>query len=507
MHLEQRQETPAELHAWRSSDLVLPDETQKRVRKLLNEAVEGIDRLDCKILEAEEHLVDLKQRRIADADRIATLRAAISSVKKLPPETFTEIFMYFNTGYVKLPPKKAEYSYPWILGHICSRWRQILWSSPSLWDTIEIHHLNEIDLTYLTAVWDNIIRQSLNYVLSNTTTPIDLTVSNDRAARISDILITHNHRFRELTIGGADAGVAFQLFDLPPTSLTNLEKLQISWVCDSHSAHLNRMRSALQTAPNLRSVSFVCTCPFISQLPMDFLPWPQLTELIVLSIEISPEIIYTAFQRCPSLQSCQFQISNDPIILRAQPQPITLSTLEALNLGANYRFDWERFIHPLITPALGQLDIFAAVAPTTKPFLSLITRSNCALLSFTLKIKGKYSHGTDFEPFLQRMPSLTWLEVPWVMPATIIKRIQEGLLPQLETGIWKARPDGLSATLDLVDSLIPQISNHRRLSIYVSYSPGPAFTEVQDRYLASYLTYEGTEGLRLRLINDPIYLL
>lgn len=72
-------------------------------------------RQDRDISEDEDHLAAHEQQKIADADRIAILRAAVSGVRNIPPETFGEIFAYLKEGCVELPPKKGGYSFPWTL--------------------------------------------------------------------------------------------------------------------------------------------------------------------------------------------------------------------------------------------------------------------------------------------------------------------------------------------------------------------------------------------------------
>lgn len=112
MLVRQRREAYSELKAWRSSHVVLANEIQYRVRKLLEEAVEDMGRQDRDISEDEDHLAAHEQQKIADADRIAILRAAVSGVRNIPPETFGEIFASLKEGCVELPPKKGGYSFP-----------------------------------------------------------------------------------------------------------------------------------------------------------------------------------------------------------------------------------------------------------------------------------------------------------------------------------------------------------------------------------------------------------
>lgn len=117
------QESPAELELWKSSDIILPDKTQEKIRRLIDGDVEVMDFLDREILETEQRLRNLKQRKETDAARIATLCAATSSAKKIPPEILADIFVHLSPVELLLPPM---YRYPWVLGYVCAYWREVL---------------------------------------------------------------------------------------------------------------------------------------------------------------------------------------------------------------------------------------------------------------------------------------------------------------------------------------------------------------------------------------------
>ncbi|KAF9460167.1 hypothetical protein BDZ94DRAFT_1170168, partial [Collybia nuda] len=56
--------------------------------------------------------------------KILTLKGMVSPIKHLPNELISVIFEEYAVSL--LDP-------PWILGHICSRWRRVALTTPKLW--------------------------------------------------------------------------------------------------------------------------------------------------------------------------------------------------------------------------------------------------------------------------------------------------------------------------------------------------------------------------------------
>jgi hypothetical protein len=113
------QETPAELKLRGKRDCILSDNAHYRLRGVHNEAVVDLEVLHREISETRERLQYPEQKSYMDAIRINSVRAVTSSVKRVPPEIMTKIFLYLTAGVVSLPPMKDDY--PWFLGHVCSR--------------------------------------------------------------------------------------------------------------------------------------------------------------------------------------------------------------------------------------------------------------------------------------------------------------------------------------------------------------------------------------------------
>lgn len=72
------------------------------------------------------------------------------------------------------------------------------------------------------------------------------------------------------------------------------------------------------------------------------------------------------------------------------------------------------------------------------------------------------------------------------------------MLPLFSRGTWNIEPNGLIASLDMVDSLIPYIIfNKRPLFLNIARAGTLDFTKGIERYLASYRMYQKIVGLSI----------
>ena len=73
------------------------------------------------------------------------LLPAVAPHKSLPPEILVEIFLQHAAEiaeqviYRTEPMDRRLSQFPWVLGHICSRWRQIAPAEPRIWGTIGVN--------------------------------------------------------------------------------------------------------------------------------------------------------------------------------------------------------------------------------------------------------------------------------------------------------------------------------------------------------------------------------
>ncbi|KAF9460192.1 hypothetical protein BDZ94DRAFT_1121969, partial [Collybia nuda] len=76
------------------------------------------------LLRVQLMIDDLHSQLKENFDNITKYKRMISPLKSLPNEIISKIFEEYAAG---LPHP------PWLVGHICSRWREIALSTPALW--------------------------------------------------------------------------------------------------------------------------------------------------------------------------------------------------------------------------------------------------------------------------------------------------------------------------------------------------------------------------------------
>lgn len=423
----------------------------------------------------------------------------------LPPEIVAKILGNVSSTTVNLLPPQNRSEYPWVLGHICARWREILWSSVDIWHCIRIGHENpDVRQSYAPQVWKRTIRESLSYIISHTMMPISLEVPSEEMNHVSDIILAQPHRFTALQLFDASNEFLQSLLNLPFHSFSALEKILITLV-DDISITLDHINTSLETAPCLRTVLFSTNSTTYTPQILR-LPWNQLTVLFIKTMKIPPLVVCRILMDCPSLTACFFAIAPEDI---PNTSHVTLENLESLELETEQYFNWESFLALFSIPPLEHLFMSSTSIPITA-VTSLITRSKCDLMQLSLCLKKDDpdmpapTDDTNVNILMTHLPLVVLsLSLPYIMPPSVFRRIQDGLLPFLTELHVYVLPEGFEAFLDMVDGYVDgafrQVQRFRWIRIECYEAPG--FTEVRDRYLARLETYNAIEQLTIDVTN------
>lgn len=186
---------------------------------------------------------------------------------------------------------------PLLLGQICSRWRAVAITTPSLWCTIRIAKGEYIASDCGLAKFENWLRRSGSlpislylcdhYIVGN--------VHHDRE-RLFQALATSRHRWQyiSLDITPQSYGEIFRMTD----SLPLLRKLALSF---SRGIGWNDIEvNVFKDAPLLRDVSLVGEAlPKLSRLP-----WNQMTDLICNLPDFNWKKYLRILRLCSSLINC-----------------------------------------------------------------------------------------------------------------------------------------------------------------------------------------------------------
>lgn len=263
-------ETLVEIESWRSND-PLPDETQDRIRELIADAQCAIDGFDREI----EAIKDRCQQSIA---RRATLRAAVSSVKLLPPEILMKMFAAYMAinPVLSLPPWRGDG--PWKLGHVSYKWRRALLCASELWKNIEFRtpyypNPTHFEMNLVESCRDVLSRQNSLITLS-----IQLLQSLQPRSAVA-LAASFNHRLQSLSIMNLNHEDLRLLLELPAGSFASLETLKFQF------AHLLPLlllvrTSSFQSTPSLQSVEYTAVEPLENDECLHhllLLPWSWLT--------------------------------------------------------------------------------------------------------------------------------------------------------------------------------------------------------------------------------------
>lgn len=403
------------------------------VRIALTELDSELTALDAEIQSLEAKLLLVRQRRETCSQKKDSMAAVISPLRLLPPELISEIMFH----------ALADSRYPRLddiltLGHICRRWRQVLYATPRLWESISI----DVHPTLPTA-------EVKSWLGHSKARPLSLSLQGDITEGILDTFCIHSDRVEELDITVGDT-TEIQVIDyLFPDSdrvWTQLKRLHL-WLGDSLS------QLVLRSTPNLTSVSLLghdvdiaenAAGPEINRTIG--LPYLQLIRLC-LELFLTPEEHYMILRECLNLVECSIYSTGGFVT----PPLVYIQLRHLVSLTVLFDNEPRGAIDFLVLPSLERLEIQgrAAIphAGTVRDLwifegtvISLLARSQCLIKKFTLGYIAMSELGL-VQCFL-RMPKLRELCVKTQQGASLSDAVLGGmvyrppmvpLLPELES--------------------------------------------------------------------------
>ncbi|KAJ7236055.1 hypothetical protein B0H12DRAFT_131581 [Mycena haematopus] len=322
--------------------------------------------LDASITEVEHLLEKLRIRRQHAIENIRRGGAILSVKRRLPSDILGEIFSYTVPDYVPHDRRATDYS-PWVYGRVCSRWRTLTLSLPTLWSHID----TKIPLALLTAQ----LRLSKGCGLTIHTFYSDIEALHS--------LVDCSDRWEVVNI---QMGVkTLATLDRVHGKVPMLRELRCSDCTSVGSC------TAFQIAPNLSSVNITGTASLQ-------LPWAQLTKL---RQEIPEVDGLSQLGSARNLVELSLTHWVEPSLALARTNGLS-ELLEFPHLRLLYIDDGE-FLDFLVLPALEDIHI----ARHTQPLASLIDRSLCRLRKLTTYIDMNF----DIIPVLERAPTLLKIEI------------------------------------------------------------------------------------------------
>ncbi|KAF7337104.1 hypothetical protein MVEN_02148000 [Mycena venus] len=370
-------------------------------------------------------LTDLANQSERLEEAIDAHQALVSLARRLPEDVIREIFLAClpSSGNPVMSSREA----PLLLGHVCSSWRKIAFTTPQLWSSLHVVVPNTARLREISAAADAWLARSGVLPLS-----ITLAVSaacearSDNIATMIDVLANFSPRWKHMKITLSPHTILTPLTNLYPSDVPMLESISFtsvgggSW--QNLVAALNipwRSFNFFRT-PSIRRASFASLGGNFLALT---LPWPLLQSLSLTagpikdasSYEMTTTVALVILRQCPNLTTCTICLTSasDPNTVnnpKSQPPPLILGHLTALTI--DNREHWQTnavsFFRALRVPVLQR---FAYCGPKYEgqlPFISLFSAIHM-LESLRIDIRG-LTQGA-FQHCIELLPSLTSLRL------------------------------------------------------------------------------------------------
>ena len=354
---------------------------------------EGCDPRD-ELTELDALLERLRLKRYDLKRKINRFQSAI--VRQLPPDVTSTIFEfclpYISDNQLLACCIQEDLSFPLSLGAICSYWRDIAWSTPSLWSSLVVRVGSKSDPHKIAGVAQEWLARSGQLPLSIRILAFyNKTPSTLRA--LADIINQYSTRWSDLDLS------------IPPDCYQHFHAI------DNHAPTLKSIRfhSFDDGAMNL---NVQLTCPRLERATLEKLSmngfniqWDNLTHLTLHSMSTIDS--FFILRNTPRLVFCK--VSYTSIRYRRQiiGEPV-LTSLRTLHLLISFAED---FLNNIIAPHLEELILPNYYNPSLEVISSFLRRSACSLgyLSVVLSIAPPYFE--DFLILLQLMPSLDSLSL------------------------------------------------------------------------------------------------
>ncbi|KAJ6584122.1 hypothetical protein DFH09DRAFT_1144316 [Mycena vulgaris] len=183
------------------------------------------------------------------------------SITRLPTEVLHEIFSLATTvSSGELPTRDTDYA-PWILGHVCERWRAATISHTMMWSTITIRKGSPPPVDLL----DRQLQLSTDLPLKI----VFFQSESDRCIELFEALVACSRQWRQLrlTLLRDHASPFLRVLERVRGQLPILRTLNLEGVATTTGNPF-----AFEVAPQLRDVT-------LHFQPLPIIPWQQLTRL------------------------------------------------------------------------------------------------------------------------------------------------------------------------------------------------------------------------------------
>ena len=317
-------------------------------------------------------------------------------IRQLAPDVMSTIFEFCLPDFTdnKRSPYTENLSTPLSLGAICSHWREIAWSTPSLWSSLVVHVTRNHD----SHIGTGIVREWLS---RSGQLPLSIRILSPgfqpkEVSALANIINQYSNRWSNLDL----------FLDL--NDYQNFET-------DIHAPILKSIRLHSDVRYEITDPKFQLTCPWLERVSLSSfsssikginIHWDNLTHLTLHSMSI-----YNSFlilRKTPRLVYCKVSGSSG-WFRRGSVGASLLTSLRYLQLLIP-RYA-ECFLDNLKAPFLEEFCFPRSRIWSMEVINSFLERSACSLRSLSVMFSTFPPYFDGFMSLLQSMPSLNTLSL------------------------------------------------------------------------------------------------
>ncbi|RDB27473.1 hypothetical protein Hypma_004098 [Hypsizygus marmoreus] len=430
-----------------------PDLEVAEIQKIIAQRQSNLSELEIRIAELREMLQSLIERRNHEEKIRSHFRAVVSPVRRLPRDILIEIFLFtrdwrkreysrFNSigEFLSDPVGPLPTPSALVITHVCSQWRHIALSAPMLWATINSDYVDPDPSGPEAGPYYD---QYLHMWLSRTGTryPLDITFTGayfgDHPETSLSWLHPYMHRIRALHLQGS-------LYGLPSSSFEHLETLRMSdFYLDDH--------------PDDIQVSFPSLRRLIVQgdgelIPDPFIPWPQLTHLILDGQMVDPPMLRDILSQSTALVKLHLGMPEDSatVFTTTDDEHILMPHVETLIIGGGIYWLLACLTLPKLTTLRANLSLWPAAL-----YYAFRSRSSFSLKSLTL---DGTMEAADVLNMIRESPTIT----------EIMLGIGIGITPMLISGLASPRTVPHLEYLEICSDVYPVFDANTILDMVTS---------------------------------------
>ncbi|KAJ7672388.1 hypothetical protein DFH06DRAFT_1363201 [Mycena polygramma] len=325
--------------------------------------------IETQILKLEASLIALKQQKKSAEDR---LDAYIYPVLTLPNEIASEIFVHVLPAHLEYPAPIGPLS-PYLLCHICQKWRDIAFTTPGLWSAISLPMSKTMSFLPLrsTVSFQQQLRLLKTWLKRSGSCLLSIelkgaAVESSQLAPFGRAIKKHCARLEHLALSVPQP---LDVFRIPrgEVPLPHLRTLKLG--CD---------RANLTATPSFLAASLLRKVSIHTYLDVygAILPWSQLT---VFSVHwITANQAAGVLTQLVNIVSCRLRVDHTED-LDANWPGVTLPHMETLILESSRAWIRRSLFHALTLPALRRLHISRGFIGNVRNLVAFVARSGCSV--------------------------------------------------------------------------------------------------------------------------------